>query len=179
MIEGLSGVYKGKFPRTAAIVGLLCADFFFYWGHRFAHEGVKKPHLGWLWKLHRTHNAGKFMNITLTARINPVWYFVVPTAWVYSVGIYHGLGMSVRYALAVAFGWNLFTHTHFRWDDFLPPQAAGQHCATRTRGLRGPRPGRGRLRRPLLIQLAASASVIGFLARRRPARGHRDPRRLA
>lgn len=113
----LKGALKDV-PLVWGTLGVLfVADFFFYWGHRFAHRKI--PYLGWLGKLHRTHHSGKFMNITLTARIHPLWYFVVPAGWVYAIAAYLGLGTAALYAVTVVFTWNLFTHTHFRWDDWL------------------------------------------------------------
>lgn len=109
-------------PAYLAI--LLIADICFYWGHRLAHRGhnadtTRTRGLGWLWKLHRTHHSGKFMNVTLTARINIFWSFVVPSAWVYGLAYYLGLGQAAALAVVTVFGWNLLTHSHFRWDDPL------------------------------------------------------------
>lgn len=102
---------------TAAIV--LVSDFCFYWAHRWAHRNAASNRSQWLWKMHRTHHAGKYMNITLTTRINLGWYFVVPVTWVYAAAAYMGQAVAVGWALTVLLGWNLLTHTHFRWDDAL------------------------------------------------------------
>ena len=66
-------------PLTVYLVLLLVVEFCFYWAHRWAHEGQKSRWLGWLWKIHRTHHAGKYMNVLVTLRSNLAWSFVVPT----------------------------------------------------------------------------------------------------
>jgi sterol desaturase/sphingolipid hydroxylase (fatty acid hydroxylase superfamily) len=105
-------------PLATAVI-VVVADFCFYWAHRLAHRGANSRGSQWLWKMHRTHHAGKYMNITLTARINIGWYFVVPVVWVYAAAAYLGQAQAVGWALTVVLGWNLLTHTHFRWDDPL------------------------------------------------------------
>ena len=102
----------------AFIVLLIVTDLAFYWGHRLAHQSQSTRH-AWLWKLHRTHHAAKYLNVTVTARINPFWSFVVPTAWVLGLAAYLGMGRAAAATLLVTFGWNLLTHSHFRWDDAL------------------------------------------------------------
>jgi sterol desaturase/sphingolipid hydroxylase (fatty acid hydroxylase superfamily) len=44
---------------------------------------------------------------------------VVPTPWVLGVATCLGLGQAAALTLLVVFGWNLLTHSHFRWDDAL------------------------------------------------------------
>lgn len=116
---GSAGVLQGKLEFWQAFVVLLCIDeFFFYWGHRFAHEGMRRnSRLGWLWKMHRTHHSGKFMNVVANYRLNLGWYFVIPTAWVAGLAIYLGLGYAMLMVLLNKQVWNLITHCNFRWDD--------------------------------------------------------------
>lgn len=112
------GALAGTNPWLAYLAVLTIAEFAFYWGHRWAHESRRHP-VDWLWKLHRTHHAGKFMNVGVTLRINLFWPFVVPTAWVLGIAIYLGLERAAAFALLTVYGWNLITHSHFRWDDPL------------------------------------------------------------
>ena len=94
----------------------LLTELAFYWAHRWAHE-AKKWQTPWLWKLHRTHHSGKFMNVGVTVRINIFWSFVVPTPWILGIATYLGMGGAAGYTILVIYGWNLITHAHFRWDD--------------------------------------------------------------
>ncbi|WP_336971919.1 sterol desaturase family protein [Sphingobium aromaticiconvertens] len=98
---------------------LLLVEFAFYWVHRWAHEGQRKPALRWLWKIHRTHHAGKYMNVLVTLRINLFWSFVVPTSWLTGFAIYLGQGAAAALVILTIYGWNLVTHSHFRWDDAI------------------------------------------------------------
>jgi sterol desaturase/sphingolipid hydroxylase (fatty acid hydroxylase superfamily) len=97
------------------------AEFCFYWVHRWSHEAKDGPH-DWLWKLHRTHHSGKFMNVIVTMRQNIFWPFVVPTGWVLGISTYLGMGNGAALALIIIYGWNLITHADFRWDDVLRRQ---------------------------------------------------------
>lgn len=104
-------------PVWLAWLGVLTVgEFCFYWVHRWAHEVRNKPG-DWLWKLHRTHHAGKFMNVALTLRINVFWYFVVPYTFTNGIALYLGLGQGVALSMVTVYGWNLITHANFRWDD--------------------------------------------------------------
>lgn len=97
------------------------AEFCFYWVHRWSHEAKDGPN-DWLWKLHRTHHSGKFMNVIVTMRQNVLWPFVVPTGWVLGISTYLGLGQGAALALMTIYGWNLITHADFRWDDVIRRQ---------------------------------------------------------
>ena len=113
--------YKGALAHAPLLPSylalLLIAEFCFYWGHRWAHEGQRVHWLGWLWKIHRTHHAGKYMNVLVTLRINLFWSFLVPTSWVVGFATYLGQGYAAALVILTVFGWNLITHAHFRWDD--------------------------------------------------------------
>jgi sterol desaturase/sphingolipid hydroxylase (fatty acid hydroxylase superfamily) len=95
---------------------LMLSEFSFYWVHRWAHEAKGSRH-DWLWKLHRAHHSGRFMNVGVTIRINAFWNFVVPTTWVIGIATYLGLEKGASLAIVTIYGWNLITHAHFRWDD--------------------------------------------------------------
>lgn len=114
--------YKGVLSATpwyiAFPVVFVIAEFCFYWVHRWSHE-VKDGPNDWLWKLHRTHHSGKYMNVIVTMRQNIFWPFVVPTPWVLGIAIFLGLEQGAAIALTVIYGWNLITHAHFRWDDVV------------------------------------------------------------
>lgn len=110
-------------PLLPTWIGLLVlVEFCFYWVHRWAHEGQKVAGLGWLWKIHRTHHAGKYMNVLVTLRINLAWSFVVPTAWLTGFAVYLGQAEAASLVVMTIYGWNLITHSHFRWDDALRRQ---------------------------------------------------------
>lgn len=94
------------------------AEFSFYWVHRWAHEAQGWRN-SWLWKFHRTHHSAKFMNVGVTIRQNAFWPFVVPTPWVLGVATYLGLEPAAAATIVVIYGWNLLTHSHFRWDDAI------------------------------------------------------------
>ncbi len=113
-------VWKGSLTATplwiafAAVLAL--SEFCFYWVHRWAHENRKSAR-DWLWRLHRTHHAGKFMNVAVTLRVNAFWYFVVPNTWVMGLATYLGMEKAAALSILTIYGWNLITHAHFRWDD--------------------------------------------------------------
>ena len=102
----------------AFAVTLFLAELSFYWVHRWAHEAAKWKN-PWLWRLHRTHHSGRYMSVLLTLRINPFWYFIVPTSWVTALAVYLGQEKAAAAAVTVIYAWNLITHAHFRWDDAL------------------------------------------------------------
>lgn len=105
------------FPFYCAL--LLVVELSFYWVHRLAHESKDKRGRDWLWKLHRTHHAGKYMNVLVTVRIHPLWTLFVPTTWLLAAAIYLGQEKAAALTLLTVYGWNLITHAHFRWDDAL------------------------------------------------------------
>lgn len=100
------------------LVLMIVTDVAFYWGHRWAHT-LRNSGFNWLWMLHRTHHAGKYMNVTVTLRINPFWSFVVPTPWVLGLAIYLGQEKAAAATLATVFIWNLLTHSNFLIEDPL------------------------------------------------------------
>lgn len=110
------GVLAGSSLLWSFPVVFILAEFAFYWAHRISHESKGKRH-EWFWKLHRTHHSGKFINVGVTIRINAFWAFIVPTPWVLGIATYLGLGDAAGITLATIYGWNLITHSHFRWDD--------------------------------------------------------------
>jgi sterol desaturase/sphingolipid hydroxylase (fatty acid hydroxylase superfamily) len=112
--------YKGALKGTPLWISypavLLAAEFCFYWVHRWAHTTAASRFLV-LWKIHRTHHSGGYMNTTLLARLNLFWYFVLPTGWVTGLALHLGLGDGAAAAILTLMAWNAITHAHFRWDD--------------------------------------------------------------
>ncbi|WP_240334364.1 sterol desaturase family protein [Sphingobium estronivorans] len=106
-------------PLIPAFIGIsLIAEFAFYWVHRFSHEGAGKyPRLSGLWKFHRTHHSGKYMNVLTNFRQNLGWLCIQPEAWIFGLSIYLGLGAAAGLAGGVRLVWNVVTHCNFRWDD--------------------------------------------------------------
>ena len=99
------------------LLTLLAGDFSNYWAHRWAHMGRNRRGLGWLWKLHRTHHSGKFMNTLLVYRINPFWTIIQPVGWVVGTAAFLGQEQAAVLAGLTFYVWNVITHSHFRWDD--------------------------------------------------------------
>lgn len=110
------GALSGAPLLWSFLAVFLITEFCFYWAHRWSHESKKGRH-AWFWKLHRTHHSAKFLNVGVTVRINAFWSFVVPTSWVIGIATYLGLGKAAGLSLVVIYGWNLITHSDFRWDD--------------------------------------------------------------
>lgn len=105
----------GFFPALA--ITILASEFCFYWVHRFAHEAKGSRYFDWLWRLHRTHHSGKYVNVLLVFRVNPFWPFVMPLPWVTGIAAYAGQVEAAALALFLFSMWGLVTHSHFRWDD--------------------------------------------------------------
>lgn len=121
-------------PFWAAFLGIsLVAEFFFYWMHRLSHEGAgKHPRLSGLWKFHRTHHSGKYMNVLTTFRQNLGWLVIQPEVWIFGLSIHLGMGAAAGAAAGVRLIWNLVTHWNFRWDDAI---RAHPVCGPAMRGL--------------------------------------------
>lgn len=110
----------------ATIILLLIDDFVFYWVHRLAHH----PKQRLLWGMHRTHHAAKYLNVSVMARVNIFWPFVVPTAWISGLGFYLGLQAQSAMMLVIILIWNAFTHSALRWDDLLARSNIGRQLLT-------------------------------------------------
>lgn len=102
----------------AYLACLFVAEFCFYWVHRLAHESAKWKN-PWLWRMHRTHHSAKYMNVILNYRLNFFWYFISPPSWIFAITIYLGQEAAAALALFTIAGWNLITHSNFRWDEWL------------------------------------------------------------
>ncbi|MBV9993928.1 MAG: sterol desaturase family protein [Caulobacteraceae bacterium] len=115
--------HRGAFAHAplwlAFPVTLLTAEFCFYWVHRWSHDGAAKPWLNWLWRLHHTHHSADYMSVLVTLRQNIFWNFVVPTPWVLALAVYAGQEAAATLTIMTIYGWNLITHSDFRWDDKL------------------------------------------------------------
>jgi sterol desaturase/sphingolipid hydroxylase (fatty acid hydroxylase superfamily) len=109
--------YRGRLSGApfwpSFIVLFLVAELAFYWGHRLAHERIRLPGL---WKLHRTHHAASYLNVTVMARVNIFWHFVVPTVYVTGTAIYLGMDKQVSVFMLLILSWNAFTHSDILWD---------------------------------------------------------------
>ena len=118
LLPGWKGALS-DLPLIPAFLGIsLLAEFVFYWVHRLAHEGAgKHPRLSGLWKFHRTHHSGKYMNVVTTLRQNLGWLVIQPELWIFGLAIHLGLGTAAGLAGGVRLAWSLVTHWDFRWDD--------------------------------------------------------------
>lgn len=110
------GVLAGAPFWPSVVVLFLIAEFAFYWVHRMAHNPVRHPIL---YGLHRTHHSSKYLNVTVMARVNIFWTFVVPYAWVMGLAFYLGLEAASATVLGILLSWNALTHSALRWDDAL------------------------------------------------------------
>lgn len=117
----LSPAHRGMLagvPFLAALFAIaVVGEFCCYWVHRFAHQAKGSRRFDWLWKLHRTHHSGKYVNVVLIYRVNPFWPFVMPLSWVTGFAIYAGQAPAAATALFLFSMWGLVTHSNFRWDD--------------------------------------------------------------
>jgi sterol desaturase/sphingolipid hydroxylase (fatty acid hydroxylase superfamily) len=111
--------YRGTLADTPLWLALpsvmLFCEFFFYWVHRCAHEGIKNRSL--LWMVHRTHHSATYMNVSVWMRLNVFWYMIIPNAWTMGLVIYLGLGEAAGLVILLIAVWNIVTHSDFRWDD--------------------------------------------------------------
>lgn len=115
ILPGSAGALRDM-PLWASLpLVVLVTEFFFYWGHRWAHEGVKTRSL--MWMLHRTHHSASYMNVSVWMRVNIFWTVVVPTAWTTALAIHLGLGEAAGLTVVLIAVWNILTHANFRWDD--------------------------------------------------------------
>ncbi|RZI76914.1 MAG: sterol desaturase family protein [Pseudomonas sp.] len=114
-LPGTDGALR-DLPLWASLpLVVVVTEFCFYWGHRWAHEGVKNRSL--LWMLHRTHHSASYMNVAVWMRVNVFWSVVVPTAWTIGLAIHLGLADAAGLTVALIAVWNIVTHANFRWDD--------------------------------------------------------------
>ena len=104
---------------VALPVVMLVGELAFYWVHRMAHQPRQHPVL---WKIHRTHHSGRHMNVLLNYRLNLSWYFIIPSGWVNGLALFLGMHEAVLVYILLLQGWNLITHSNFRWDDSLRRQ---------------------------------------------------------
>lgn len=122
----IAAMWSALFPRHRGALAdmslwlalplvMLVAEFFFYWVHRWAHQGVKTRSL--LWMVHRTHHSATYMNVSVWMRLNIFWYVLIPNAWTMSLAIYLGLGKAAGIVIVLNAAWNVITHSDFRWDD--------------------------------------------------------------
>ncbi len=101
----------------AVLTTLILSEFVFYWVHRWSHEGRNRRGFGWLWKLHRTHHSGKYMNALVVLRINLGWAVIQPQGPVLAACLFLGQPLAATLVGIILYAWNLITHSHFRWDD--------------------------------------------------------------
>lgn len=125
---GVASVWGALLPQGKGVLSdtpfwiafpavLLVAEFFFYWVHRWAHEGQKRRSA--LYMIHRTHHTARYMNVAVWMRLNLWWYFIIPNAWSLGLAIYLGWTDAAIAAAVLNAGWNLITHAGFRWDDAI------------------------------------------------------------
>lgn len=121
LLPQYAGSLRGTRLWIAFPAVLFASEFCFYWVHRWAHEAKARRWQG-LWKLHRTHHSGKFMNVGVVFRINPFWNLIVPVSWVVGIATYLGLEQAAALTIVAVYSWNIMTHSNFRWDDAIRRQ---------------------------------------------------------
>src|SRR5690554_2847332 len=118
--------YRGALAEApfwpSVVVLFLVAEFAFYWVHRMAHNPVRHKIL---YGMHRTHHSAKYLNVTVMARVNIFWPFVVPYAWIIGLAFYLGLEAASATVLGLLLSWNALTHSALRWDDALMKTRVG------------------------------------------------------
>lgn len=114
-VPQLSGALSDVPFWPSFLVLLLIEEFCFYWVHRLAHDPKNHPIL---YGMHRAHHASPYLNITVMARINVFWLFVVPTVWVNGIALYLGMFEQSASLMLLILIWNTATHSDYlRWDD--------------------------------------------------------------
>lgn len=102
--------WVGAFPLWSQIlVGLLIADFFGYWGHRFFH---KKP----FWYMHAIHHSPPVLDWLYSARFHPLEdavMAVLQTVPLLFLGFDPVLFVTVTPIIAI---WSVFSHANLTWD---------------------------------------------------------------
>lgn len=101
----------------ALITIILTGELANYGVHRAAHEAKGSRWFDWLWRMHRTHHTGKYVNVLLNYRTSLFWVLVGGLAWVFALAIYLGQGKAAGVGVAVFSFWGIITHADFRWDD--------------------------------------------------------------
>lgn len=117
LLPGAAGAFAGVSLLWAFVVSLFLSEFAFYWVHRWAHTAKSRPGLDWLWQLHRTHHSACYMNVLVVLRLNVFWAFFQPVTWIVALTIYLGQPVAAALVGVAQFGWNVVTHSNFRWDD--------------------------------------------------------------
>lgn len=90
-------------------VGLLVADFFSYWGHRFFH---KKP----LWYLHAIHHSPEHLDWLSSARTHPVNDLVMTVVKVLPLLLLGFNPLVFAIVTPIVAVWSVFTHANVTWD---------------------------------------------------------------
>lgn len=102
--------WVSSFPLWIQIpAGLLIADFFGYWGHRFFHI---KP----FWGLHAVHHSPPTLDWLSAARFHPIddaAMAVVHVAPLLFLGFDPAVFLTVTPIIAV---WSVFSHANVTWD---------------------------------------------------------------
>ena len=91
------------------VVGLLVADFLFYWGHRLFH---RKP----LWYLHAVHHSPPTLDWLSAVRSHPIddaVMAVIQTVPLLFLGFDPAVFAAVTPIIAV---WSVFSHANLTWD---------------------------------------------------------------
>ncbi|MBB6193734.1 sterol desaturase/sphingolipid hydroxylase (fatty acid hydroxylase superfamily) [Sphingobium wenxiniae] len=104
-------------PSLIAIV--LLGEFANYWVHRLSHQFKGARHMDWLWRMHRTHHTGKYVNVLLNFRTSLFWTLVGGLSWVLALSLYLGLALPAGFAVTLFMLWGIITHADFRWDDAI------------------------------------------------------------
>jgi len=104
-------------PFIPAVIGIvLVAEFANYWVHRLSHQWKGSRAGDWLWRMHRTHHTGRYVNVLLNFRTSIFWGLVAGLTWAFTLALYLGLAKPAAVAIALFSFWGIVTHSDFRWD---------------------------------------------------------------
>lgn len=107
-------------PLLPAVIGIvLIGELANYGTHRLAHAVKDTPAMDWLWRMHRTHHSGRYVNVLLNFRTSLFWTMVGGLSWTLALSLYLGLTEAAGIAVALFMLWGIVTHADFRWDDRL------------------------------------------------------------
>lgn len=115
-------------------IGLMIADFLYYWGHRIFH---KKPY----WHLHAIHHSPPVLDWLSSVRFHPIEDAVMMAFRVTPL-LFLGFNPEVFLSVAVLIGvWDVFSHANVTWDlgplkyVFITPRFHRWHHTSQEEGL--------------------------------------------
>lgn len=127
--------FVGSLPLVIQVlIGLLIADFLYYWGHRIFH---KKP----FWHLHAIHHSPPMLDWLSSVRFHPIEDAVMAVFQVVPL-LFIGFDPEVFLIVTPIIGvWDIFSHANVTWDlgplkyVFITPRFHRWHHTSEAEGL--------------------------------------------